>query len=259
MQGTGSSPEGALRTSQDFELEIAKGNVPGHSLERKFGANTTIGTTEEDIWANGDIYPCPTTCETVRIKTGGNVNDDVAGTGARKVMVYGLGTDWGRINEELTTAGTNASAATPVCFRRVYRLVVTDVGTYTGNNIGDIVLENTSSAQVLANASAGFGQSQLTMFTVAAGETAYLTRIFKNVSGGKAGDLFMWQRRNADIVVAPFTGKRLVRPIYGTDAENEYTVHYGPFPEKTDLWWSGAADTGSTAADVGYDLIIVDN
>ena len=246
----------------DYSLEISKGNIQGASLERKFGANPSIGTTEEDLWANGGTYSWPTTCETVRIKSGGNVNDTAAGTGARSVFVFGLGDDWTLVSasgEELATAGASASSATSSCYRRVFRAYVGDAGTYTGSNTGAMVIENTTSAQVLANIAAGVGQSQLTMYTVPSGKTAYLHRIFANVSGNKPVTLYFWQRQNADDVSSPFQGKRLVRPIYSTEGPQEYGVSFAAFPEKTDLWWSGAADSGTSAADVGYDLTLVDN
>ena len=133
---------------------------------------------------------------------------------------------------------------------------VIDVGTYTGNNVSDIVIENTTSAQTLADIAPGIGQTQLTMFTVPAGETAYLERIFANVSSGKPVTLHFWQRQNADDTSTPFTGKRLIRPIKSTAGPQEYSVTDSSFPEKTDLWWSGFADSGTSAADVGYDLLL---
>ena len=251
---------GTYISNNPFSLMVSKGSVPGHTLERKFGANPTIGTVEEDIYQGSTTYPWPTTCETLRIKAGGDVNDTAAGTGARAIVIIGLDTNWDELTSgSIATAGASASAATASCFRRVYRAYVTDVGTYTGANTGAIEIENTSSGQVLANIGAGFGQTQLTMFTIPNGKTGYLNRIFANVSGSKPVTLYFWQRRNADDVTAAFTGKRLIRPIYSTEGPQEYEVGDSSFPAKTDLWWSGKADTGTSAADVGYDLTIVDN
>ncbi len=42
-------------------LEIAKGNVPGHSTVNKFGRNTDIDTAaKEDIWDGGGLWVAPT-------------------------------------------------------------------------------------------------------------------------------------------------------------------------------------------------------
>lgn len=42
---------------QDFNLEVSKGNIPGHSLESKFGENPDIDTADgfADIWAGNNI------------------------------------------------------------------------------------------------------------------------------------------------------------------------------------------------------------
>lgn len=44
----------------DFLLEIAKENVDGHSSIAKFGENTSVGTSFEDIWDGGGTYVPPT-------------------------------------------------------------------------------------------------------------------------------------------------------------------------------------------------------
>ena len=45
----------------DFFLEVAKGNVPGHSFITKFGENPTIAAAAgfEDVWDGGGIYLNP--------------------------------------------------------------------------------------------------------------------------------------------------------------------------------------------------------
>jgi hypothetical protein len=46
---------GDLLTS-DFLLEVAKGNVPGHSHINKYGHNESVDTGPEDIWGGGGLY-----------------------------------------------------------------------------------------------------------------------------------------------------------------------------------------------------------
>ena len=44
----------------DFYLELAKGNIPGHSSMLKFGENPTVGTVLEHIWDGAVPYVPPT-------------------------------------------------------------------------------------------------------------------------------------------------------------------------------------------------------
>jgi len=243
--------------SFNWNHDVGAGKISGSYWVNKFGANDAF-TTEEDVWINGGTYPWPTAAETVRVKAGGNAADTAAGAGARKVMVQGLDENWADTTEEITLAGASASSATTTTFIRVYRAWVTDSGTYTGANTGAVVIENTSSAQVLANIAAGKGQSQLSMFTIPAGKVGTLYGGTANVASAKPADMFFWQRQNADTVAAPFTGKRLVFPIY----QLEGTVHIPlelagtQFPAKTDVWCSGIAVSAATGLSVHYTLLI---
>jgi len=240
------------------ELQAAMGSVTGLATQSKFGSFGAVSVGGDDIWDVGGAYPWPTTAESLRIKAGGNVNDDAAGTGARSVVVTGLNDSWNEVTETLVTAGAGASANTTALFTRVYRVYVESAGTYTSANTGNIVIENVSSLQVLATIQAGMGQTQMTQYTVPLGKTAYLSRVNITVDSTKSIDLTMWQRRDADDVTTPFTGKRLVMKITGaTGAHSRQFFSMPSFPAKTDLWWSGIITAATGAVEVTYDLFLV--
>ena len=113
---------------------------------------------------------------------------------------------------------------------------------------------------MVASIEAAKGQTQLSMYTVPANKTAYLSRFDAIVDGNKAMDVFLFQRQNADDVTTPFTGKRLAaefRQLIGSATQER--ISYSVFPEKTDLWASGVVGAGSGGITVTYDLILVDN
>ena len=138
------------------------------------------------------------------------------------------------------------------------RAYVTDVGTYGAANTGAIVIENTSSAQVLANIGAGLGQTQLSMYTVPAGWTAYLKRLSFDVSSSQSAEVRLWQRQDADDVATPFTGKRLVHRINDLNGHHTYIFDSPPsFPAKTDIWAESKSSGGSgSEVEVQYDLLL---
>jgi len=244
----------------DFNLSVTMGDVTGLTSVHKFGANDSIATVEEDLWINGGIYPWPTTAEPVRIKSGGNSNDTAAGTGAQKITITGLNENWTEVTEDLVTAGISASSASDTTFRRINTMYVKEAGTYGGCNTGAIVLENTSSTQVLANISALRGASQLSMYTVPAGKTGYVQSMTVGVAGKKEGTMYVYLREGADDVTgSTYTSKRILRASYGlsgqaTSVERSQWV----LPEKSDFWLSGIAPTAA-AFGCQYDLILVDN
>jgi len=247
--------------ADDFTLDVSRGVIDGHSGVLKFGRNEAVSTIEEDIWSPGGIYPFPTAAEAVRVKAGGNAADNARGSGAHAVMIEGLDQNWTEASEAVTLAGSRAGATTQTRFIRVFRAYVTDVGTYGGNNIGNIDIESTTSLNTLCRIAAGVGQSQMAIYTIPAGKTGYLKRLHLVTESSANGNFRIWQRKNADDVTAPFSGKRLV---FATDNLNrlfqvEYT-HYMSFPAKTDIWVSGSVRGGNkTSMAASFDLILVDN
>jgi len=247
--------------ADDFALDVSRGVIDGHSGVLKFGRNEAVSTVEEDIWSVGGIYPFPTAAEVVRVKAGGNAADNARGSGAHAVMIEGLDQNWVEASEAVKLAGSRASATTQTRFIRVFRAYVTDVGTYGGNNIGNIDIESTTSLNTLCRIAAGVGQSQMAIYTIPAGKTGYLKRLHLVTESSANGNFRIWQRKNADDVAAPFSGKRLV---FATDNLNrlfqvEYK-HYISFPTKTDIWVSGSVRGGNkTSMAASFDLILVEN
>lgn len=250
-------------SGKDSKLRIARGKNEGVFGVHKFGANPSIAASStEDITFSGVINWLEA-ATAVRVKAGGNAADASAGAGARKISIEGLDENWAEASEELTlnANGTLASGVTTVTFIRIFRVYVTDTGTYTGVNTGNIVIENGSGGTDLITIPAGLGQTETTEYTVPAGKTAYLTRIAATVDAAKAVDMIMWQRRNADDVTTPFTAKRHVAdfPQLIGEAREKFDA-YIAFPAKTDLWWTGTTGSGAApSCEADYDLIVVDD
>lgn len=252
------------RVSNDPILDISRGLYADKSSIHKFGFNGTVPNGSfADIWAYGPsdaTYNWPTTDEAFRIRAGGNVADTAAGNGAREVTIVFLDANGDQQQESLATAGASASASTSATGRRVLRAWVSASGVYGASNTGQILIENETSGQILAAITAEFGQTQLSMYTVPLGYTAYLKRIHVDVSVGtnKDADVRMWQRPNAYTTSAPFGAKRIVRQWTAVQNDNGIVFDkYPAFPALTDLWMEAQGNGATTAVDVDYDLILV--
>jgi len=251
------------RVVNDPTWDMARNLYADRFVVHKFGSNPATPSGERDIWlwgaqaGAGNIdYPWPTAAETVRIKSGGNSNDTAAGSGAREITVAGLDENWAEATETIATNGTSASSATTTTFIRVYRAYVSESGTYGSANTGNIVIENTSSTDVLCAIQATRGQSQLTMYTVPMGYTAYLRELSFSVdtSTNKELTIRMYQRRDADNTSSDIRAPRLVYAADGVSGPQAIEFQSPPsFPGKTDLWFTSQGNSGSSVS-VDYDL-----
>ncbi len=126
-----------------FELEVAKGNVPGHSVINKFGRNTDV-TAAEDIWGAGGNWTQVTAACTSNFASS-SASDTAAGTGARTLTIYGIDGSYADVSETLTLNGTS-NVATANSYWHIYRALVatagsggTAVGTITGTATGGVL------------------------------------------------------------------------------------------------------------------------
>jgi hypothetical protein len=252
--------DAAVVRTVSASLAMARGEFEGSSVVGKFGQNPNVGTSEEDIWSQGGTYTgFLTAASAVRIKAGGDTNDTAAGTGARTIRAEGLDANFVAATEDITTAGASASSATTQTFIRVNRAYVLTTGTYHGSNTDDIEIETTGGATV-ASIAAGLGQTQLAIYCVPAGKTAYITNAWAVLDGTKPATIRLWQSRDADDVTTPFTGKRIIRNFPGVTGSLRHQVEaLVAVPEKSDIWMSAIGPSGGVGIAAGFDLNLVDD
>lgn len=253
-----------VRVSNDVSLDISRGLYSDKSGFHRFGHNTAVPNGSfADIWSYGPTdasYNWPVTAETFRIAAGGNAADSAAGAGARSIQIVYLDVNGNEQQEQLATAGASASAGTSVVATRFVRAWVDTAGTILSSNTGDIIIENSTSNQVVGFIAAGVGQTQMTHFTVPFANTAYLERITINVAAGsnKDADIKMWQRTNALTVSAPFGAKRLIKEWDAVQGQTSVTFKHLPsFAALTDIWFEASGNGAVTEVDVDYDLTLV--
>lgn len=250
------------RIATDPRLDEASGLHANRNVIQKFGRNPSVTAGDREIVAiSAELYlGFLTAASAVRIRVGGNAADDAAGAGARKIMVEGLDETWALASEEIITNGAAVSDPTTTTFIRVFRSYATDCGTYTGANTAAVLIETTGGLLV-AQIAAGLGQTEIAMYTVPLGRVAYVRKISANVEGLKPADVLFLQRRNADVVAAPFTAARVffvMSQLSGSD-EHEFHAYEGPFAAKTDIFVDAVAASGVTpGVSASLDIIMVD-
>jgi hypothetical protein len=94
-------------TSEPFELQVARGQIPGHRSVTVFGYNADVDTSIETVWPYGGILPFPATALQMSVSSN-NANDTSSGTGARTVYIEGLNASHAVVSETVTLAGLTA-------------------------------------------------------------------------------------------------------------------------------------------------------
>lgn len=247
---------------RDFLIEVRQGNVPGYSLVHKFGRNDSILNGVWDLVSpTGPSGAFPASGTPIRIQSGGHIDDTGDGTGAREITVVGIDTNLDEVMEIIVTAGADASAYTIASFWRVYRAYVSSVGTYVSNNTGNIIIEHSSSVDII-DILAGEGQSQHGAFSIPSGKTGYLLSVSLESDSNKAADFRLFTRNNFDIVVAPMKPKR-IRLYFDGILGQETLSPRSPMlvlPAVSDIWIEAEGGGGAgTEVSVDFEILLVDD
>ncbi len=150
-------------TSEPFELQVARGQIPGHSIRNLFGTNPSIGTSFVTPWENNTALPFLSAEQNLSFVS------TVAGDVDIKISVSGVDQNYAEVSEVVTLLGTLPVTTTNKFFR------INDILTVFGNPAGDVTASY--NAGVYAKIIAGRGKNQAAVFTVPAGHSFYLGRI----------------------------------------------------------------------------------
>lgn len=150
-------------TSEPFELQMARGQIPGHSIRNLFGTNPSIGTSFVTPWENNTALPFLSAEQNLSFVS------TVAGDVDIKILVSGVDQNYAEVSEVVTLLGTLPVTTTNKFFR------INDILTVFGNPAGDVTASY--NAVVYAKIIAGRGKNQAAVFTVPAGHSFYLGRI----------------------------------------------------------------------------------
>lgn len=253
------SHHGIPNSYKDFYLEVSLGNIPGHSITHKFGRNDSILNNIWDLVSpTGLSGAFPASGCLVRIKAGGNGADTIDGAGAREVTIIGIDTNLNEISETIVTAGVIASAYTTASFWRVYRAYVSSVGTYTGNNIADITLENGNDIAIIL---AGEGQTQHAGFSIPSSKTGYLLNLMITADAAKAADFRLFTRENFTNTTVPMSPKR-IRLYFDGILGHMGIYPHSPMltlPALSDIWFEAKGAGRISEVSVDFDVLIVED
>jgi hypothetical protein len=152
---------------EPFELQVARGQVDGHTAVNIFGFSTAVGSTAlgplwEGLTLSGGAYTYPSSAAQLVL-----VSDSASDTSALSVQIQGLDANYAPLVETIAMNGTT-NVTTTNSFLRINLMTTTN-----GLNVGNITAKISSTTY--AKISAGIGQTQMSLYTVPVGYTWYLS------------------------------------------------------------------------------------
>jgi hypothetical protein len=94
---------------EPFGLQVARGQIQGHSNVLVFGYNPDVDTSEESVWPDGGTVPHPTVASVLKISSTSTDDDgNPVGTGALTVFIGGLDGSYNVVSETVTLNGQTA-------------------------------------------------------------------------------------------------------------------------------------------------------
>ena len=223
-------------------IPISAGQLDGYSYVHKFGGNPLLNnSTEESMWDEGGLYPWATMDTAATTLT---TNAESGNNGA-EITIQGLDENWEPITEVLTLDGT--AQTTSNSWKRVFRgftsgsQAITD--DFTLSKSGDVVLHIIT----------GHQQTEMALYTVPAGKTAYMTTIDASTLKNESITVRMMVREYGGV----FRCRHVFQASTG-QYNHEFTIPKG-IPEKTDIDLRALASSNNISGYASFELILVDN
>ena len=177
----------SFRTQQDFFLQVAKGDIPGHLgiIIRGHNPNISIAGGETDIAEQGNLTYL-TSAETMEIVSTSDEDGGAGGdTGLLTLLIQGVDGTGAAIEEIVTLNGTT-DVTTSNSYFRVNSMIGLIVGS-TNGNVGSVTATATTSSTIQDEMDALEGISQGSHYTVPLGKRFFLYQVEFNgakTSGG---------------------------------------------------------------------------
>lgn len=229
-------------TSEPFELQVARGQIPGHNFEHVIADVPEMSVdTFATVWDVTDtLYPwnvweTPGTLSIAR--------DSVADAD-KKLILTGLDVNYEPITEIVPLTDATGNTTTQV-FKRLQSARMNG----TGENDGDVTI--TLNGTTVGFLLGGAGQTLMGIYTVPAGHTAYLTQ--GTMSQQKNGDAsgFFYYRIPGDQFVVGHTFEV---------TEGQYFYQFTcPFalPAKADLDIRARTRANNARITAAFDMILI--
>jgi hypothetical protein len=214
-----------LRT-QDFNLAVAQGKVPGVTGLSISGYRLSSGTGFLPAWEDG-AYVYFSSAQVVRVWSVSASDTNVS------VRIDGLDANYVQQTETVVLTNGITGVLSTKEFLRINNLTLTRAP----NNVGLIHAGSSDKTITLAyigtTSNLSAGRSQMTVFTVPAGHTFYLTQSNWYINASQPASYRSWTQRPDGLV-------NIILNFPILDQYNSLKVVPRPYLEKTDIQWQAS-------------------
>ena len=231
---------------EPFDVQVARNQIMGHSTQNIYGYQPAVTTTNIPLWENASVYVYPVAATSMNLAS--NNNADTA-----TITISGLNANYKPVNEAVVLTGTTP-VATVTAFLRINSMQVS-VGSAT-NPAGVITLKDPTNTTTYAQINAGIGRTQMSIFTVPAGYTFYLSRVDNNSSfNGNNVNYVVY--KNYSVSASGVVSVTQQAPF--TSWYHAQRVMPRPFTEKTDIQFQFQTSAGTAVVNCSVEGWLIKN
>ena len=221
---------------EPFDLQVARGQIYGHSTVNIFGYQPSVGTSSIAIWENASAYTFPASASTMTVASGSATDNGAT------VLVVGLDANWNQISETITIA--TGGTTTVNSYLRINNLFLTAPASGQTTNVGQITIKVSTTTYGQINV--GIGKSQNAWYSVPANYEFYLDQVEINTSNSYTSSVIVTYNVQATNNVTGVTLSVLQQPfvsIFTITRPNPFK-----YTQKTDLQFQLKASSGTIGA-----------
>lgn len=228
---------------EDFDLQVARGQIQGHSTLNIYGYQSAVATSFIPVWENATTYTYPVAATQMHLA--GSVGDTAT------ITINGLDANYVAISENVVLNGATA-VTTMRSYLRINSMNVA-VGSAT-NPSGVVTLKDLTDTTIYAQINTGVGRTQMAIYTVPAGYTFYLSRIDVNTSLNGSNFATYQNKTISAAGVVQLTQQAPFAINYHTQR-----VMPRPFAEKTDIQLQCKVNSTSGAVSISQEGYLIKN
>jgi hypothetical protein len=232
---TASLTGNSLPTGKPWQLQVAQGQIAGVAGLSISGYGAGVGTNFIPAWELDTAYTYLPSAQVVRVWSSSTSDTNVS------VLINGLDSNYVLQTETVVLNNGITGVLSIKQFLRINGISITG----SVQNIGTISVGNsgkTITSAVIGNVSnVTAGRSQMTVYTVPAGYTFYLTQSnwYTNQTGSQTALYRSWTQSPSGIV-------NIVLTFPMQQQYNSTKVVPRPYTEKTDIQWQVASSSGTS-------------
>jgi len=227
-----------------WEVQVARGKISGVSGLSISGYQPSVPDSWIPIWEYATAYTYLTSAENLRVWSSSGSDTNVS------VLISGLDGNYAPITETVVLTNGTTGVLTTQQFLRVNSMSLTR----TPMNVGNISIGNSGKTIQLCTIEPDSGRSQMSIYTVPAGYTFYLTQanVYTNQTGSQTALYRSYTKTPTGVV------NTILRFPF-VDQYNSRKIVARPYPEKTDIQWQCQSSQGTSRVGIQIEGFLIAN